>query len=218
VRLFAAVWPPDDVLDHLDLALATARGGPAGLSSSVRWSAREAWHVTAAFYGSLPDGSLAGLTAALRAELAGVGAYDLTLRGAGVFAHRTLWVGVGGDADAQRAVSAACARAGEAVGAAPDERPRDRPHLTIGRVRPGARPPRRRSSRPDFGRPGPGGAREPRSVDPGDDAAALARALAVYSGPTWTVREVLLVESRPGAGRGGGPLYTPVERVALAAP
>jgi RNA 2',3'-cyclic 3'-phosphodiesterase len=216
VRLFAAVWPPEDVLDHLDLALASARGGPAGASSSVRWSAREAWHVTAAFYGTLPDGSLAGLAAALRGELAGIAPYELALRGAGVFSHRTLWVGVGGDAGTQRAVSAACVRAGEAVGAVPDERPRDRPHLTIGRVRPGARPPRRRSSRPEFGRPGGGGPREPRSVDPGDDAAALARALAVYSGPAWTVREVLLVESRPGAGRGGGPLYTPVDRVELA--
>jgi len=30
MRLFAAVWPPTDVLDHLDLALASVRGAPAG--------------------------------------------------------------------------------------------------------------------------------------------------------------------------------------------
>jgi RNA 2',3'-cyclic 3'-phosphodiesterase len=216
VRLFAAVWPPDDVLDHLDLALATVRGGPAGVSSPVRWSAREAWHVTAAFYGEVPDGAVAGLAADLRSELAGVAPYELGLRGAGVFSHRTLWVGVGGDVDAQRSVSAACVRAGVAAGSAPDSRPRERPHLTIGRVRPGARPPRRHASRPDRGAgPDPRPARADRPADPGEDAAAVARALAVYAGPSWTVDEVLLVESRPGAGRGGGPLYAPVERIAL---
>ena len=33
VRLFAAVWPPEHVLDHLDLALASVRGAPSGLST-----------------------------------------------------------------------------------------------------------------------------------------------------------------------------------------
>lgn len=216
MRLFAAVWPPDDVLDHLDLALAIVRGGPAGLSSAVRWSAREAWHLTAAFYGELPDGVVPGLAADLRAALAAVAPYELALRGAGVFSHRTLWIGVGGAVDAQRAVSAACAAAGVGAGATPDHRPRERPHLTIGRVRPGSRPPRRRGSRPDRS-PGPD-ARAGRAAavgEPGQDAEAVARALSVYTGPTWTVDEVLLVESRPGAGRGGGPLYAPVERIAL---
>jgi 2'-5' RNA ligase len=216
MRLFAAVWPPQDVLDHLDLALATVRGGPAGPSSAIRWSARDAWHLTAAFYGELPDGAVPGLVADLRRDLAGVRPYELALRGAGVFSHRTLWVGVGGDVEAQRAVSAACVRAGTEAGAAPDSRPRERPHLTIGRVRPGARPPRRRASRPDRGaRPDTRPVRAGDGGEPGQDAEAVARALAVYAGPAWTVDEVLLVESRPGAGRGGGPLYAPVERIAL---
>ena len=68
MRLFAAIWPPEDVLDHLDLALASVRGAPSGLSSAVRWSARETWHLTAAFYGDVPDGAVPGLTADLAAR------------------------------------------------------------------------------------------------------------------------------------------------------
>lgn len=209
MRLFAAVWPPDDVLDHLDLALATVRGGPAGGSAAVRWSARETWHLTVAFYGELPDGAVPGLTA----DLAGVAhdrePFTLTLRGAGVFSHRTMWVGVGGDVEAQRRLSAACVDAGVEAGAAPDRRPRERPHLTVARIRPGARPPR-----PARGR-GPGEPGADVAVTDQDVARGVARALAVYEGPSWTVDEVCLVASRPGAGRGGGPLYEVVETFAF---
>jgi 2'-5' RNA ligase len=41
------------------------------------------------------------------------------------------------------------------------------------------------------------------------------RALAVYDGPRWQVDHLLLVSSRPGAGRGSGPLYETVETFAL---
>ncbi|GIG23118.1 RNA 2',3'-cyclic phosphodiesterase [Cellulomonas chitinilytica] len=214
MRLFAAVWPPDDVLDHLDLALASVRGGPAGSSTAIRWSARETWHLTAAFYGDVPDGAVPALTADLASAAQEIDPYPLALRGAGVFSHRTMWVGVSGDVDAQRALTAACVDAGAAAGAHEDLRPRDRAHLTVGRIRPGSRPPRRRSSRP--GRGGPEMAGRPGApADDDDVATGVARALAVYEGPTWLVQEVVLVESRPGAGRGGGPLYTEVERLPL---
>ncbi|MGY4646176.1 RNA 2',3'-cyclic phosphodiesterase [Cellulomonas sp. URHB0016] len=212
MRLFAAVWPPDDVLDHLDLALASVRGGPAGSSSAIRWSARETWHLTAAFYGDVPDGAVPGLTADLAAVAQETTPFSLALRGAGVFSHRTMWVGVAGDLQAQRALTAHCVDAGAAAGAREDLRPRDRAHLTVGRIRPGSRPPRRRPSRP--GRPEVPG-RPGASVTDEDVAAGVARALAVYEGPSWLVQDVVLVESRPGAGRGGGPLYTTVERFPL---
>lgn len=214
MRLFAAVWPPDDVLDHLDLALATVRGGPAGASSAVRWSARETWHLTAAFYGELPDGAVPGLTADLAAAVHDREPFDLALRGAGVFSHRTMWVGVGGEVEAQRRLSGACVDAGVEAGAVPDRRPRERPHLTVARIRPGARPPRRGSSRPARGR-GPGDPGEGTLTEQ-DVARGVARALAVYEGPSWTVDEVCLVASRPGAGRGGGPLYEVVETFGFA--
>ncbi|QGQ19566.1 RNA 2',3'-cyclic phosphodiesterase [Cellulomonas sp. JZ18] len=210
MRLFAAVWPPADVLDHLDLALAAVRprGGP---EEPVRWTARDAWHLTAAFYGAVPDALADDLAADLEA-LAGVTApFELALRGAGVFSHRTLWVGVGGDVDAMSRLSAGARAVGDALGARPDDRPRNRPHLTVGRARPGSRPPRRRGA--PHGARGPGGrtaaAGEPDPVD------ALAQALAVYDGPAWQVAAVTLVESRPGEGRGGGPLYRTVGEWAL---
>lgn len=208
MRLFAAVWPPDDVLDHLDLALASVRGAPAGTSSAVRWSARETWHLTVAFYGEVPDGVVPGLAADLAELAAGIEPYELALRGAGVFSHRTLWVGVGGDVETQRAVTRGCVEAGESAVGVTDNRPRDRPHLTVGRVRPGSRPPRRRSSRP--------GQRPDAHVPDDEDlAASLVRALAVYEGPRWIVDELTLVSSVPGAGRGGGPLYERTDTFAL---
>ncbi|WP_028049799.1 RNA 2',3'-cyclic phosphodiesterase [Cellulomonas sp. URHD0024] len=207
MRLFAAVWPPEHVLDHLDVALGAVRGAPSGLSQAIRWSARETWHLTTAFYGDQPDGVVTSLAAGL-AELSAVTEpYELALRGAGVFSHRTLWVGVGGDVESQRAVAAGCVEAG----GVPDRHPRTRAHLTVGRVRPGSRPPRRGSSTNERGRPGPEPDREV------EVAAGIVRALAVYEGPRWEVGELVLVSSEPGAGRGGGPLYEIVERFALGA-
>jgi len=204
VRLFTAVWPSEQVLDHLDLTLASVRGGPAGRSADVRWSARETWHLTTAFYGEVADGVVPTLVETLAEAGADLPPYDLALRGAGVFAHRTLWVGATGGLAEHRAVTRECRDAATDLGAHDDGRARERPHLTIGRSRPGSGPPRRRSSRP----------RDSSRLDD-DPLAGLVRALAVYEGPTWTVEEVLLVESTPGAGRGGGPLYRTVERFAL---
>ncbi|UCN13293.1 RNA 2',3'-cyclic phosphodiesterase [Cellulomonas iranensis] len=210
MRLFAAVWPPDDVLDHLDLALGAvrARSGP---DDAVRWTARDAWHLTSAFYGTLPDAVVDALGADLAAHATALAPFDLRLAGAGAFAHRTLWVGAGGDVAAATALAAAARAAGDAHGAPPDPRVRHRPHLTVGRVRPAGRPARHRGTPP--GARGPGRDRA-RSDDPGP-AETFVQALAVYQGPVWTVDEITLVESRPGEGRGGGPLYTPLARCPL---
>jgi 2'-5' RNA ligase len=231
--LFAAVWPPEDVLDHLDLALgAVRRTLPGDGTGPVRWSARETWHLTCAFYGDVPDGRVAELTGALGRVAASSAPYRLRLRGAGVFSHRTLWVGVGGDTAAQQALAHAAVAAGERVGARPDDRPRERAHLTIGRVRDlggrgrraGADRPSRRSRAAGgaYGGSGEGPERPPgrswaAGHEPPFDADVLVGALAVYEGPEWTVDSLLLVASRPGAGRGGGPLYTIVEDLPLTA-
>lgn len=207
MRLFAAVWPPDRVLDHLDLALAAVRGTPSGADRGpVRWSARETWHLTLAFYGVLPDGSVPSLLEELAVAAARTPPYVLRLRGAGLFSHRTLWTGVGGDLDEHRALTRACGAAGELAGAQPDRRVRERPHLTVARVNAAAVPAR-----------GGRGGRDGRRVGEGEAevADALVAALAVYEGPDWTVGSLHLVESVPGAGRGGGPLYTPVAELGL---
>ena len=205
MRLFLAVVPPAEVLDHLDLALAAARRGPAGTDGSVRWAARENWHLTAAFYGEVPDGSVASLQQGLDQAVAPLTSYELALRGAGVFAHRTLWVGVGGDVEAQRRMAETATAVADDLGLPRDVRERNRAHLTVGRARAGTRPPgRRRRSRP----PGPELA-APTGID------QIARALAVYDGPSWTVTSATLMRSEPGVGRGGGPRYTTVAELAL---
>ncbi|MGV8976420.1 MAG: RNA 2',3'-cyclic phosphodiesterase [Cellulomonas sp.] len=204
MRLFVAVRPPEPVLRHLDRALRTAaRGVDTGdRVPPLRWTEVENRHLTVAFFGEVADALRGELNDAIEAAVSGVGATDLHLRGAGVFAHRTLWVGVGGDVEEMRRLLDTVGRAGADLGVRADDRVRSRPHLTVGRVDPSIRRARSRwraHSRPD---------------DPAD---ALVRALAVDEGPSWLVEDVHLVSSQPGAGRGGGPLYTTVRTHRLAA-
>lgn len=189
MRLFAAVRPPAVALDHLEGALASVGWpgtGPAA-PGAVRWTVRENWHVTLAFYGEVPDGAAEELAAALGDGAATQPPPTVLLRGAGVFAGRTLWVGTGGDTEGLVALCHVAREAGRGVLGRAEERERVRPHLTVGRQV-----------------PVPGGRR--RRTSPGE-AEGLAHALAVYSGPLWDAAEVLLVRSRPGRGAGGGPLY-----------
>ncbi|MHB1065280.1 MAG: 2'-5' RNA ligase family protein [Georgenia sp.] len=217
MRLFASLELPGAVQDHLDLAVAALRGTPAAGPPALRWVPVEQRHITLAFFGEVPDGAVPELGARLGAVAEGCAPLRLRLRGAGVFGHRTLWVGV--QEDGGRAGGGSWEGdgpwAGEPVGASPDRlvglmaacddagaplrrggferapRDRRRAHVTIARL--GAR----------RGTP--------------EDLPGRAHALSVYEGPAWDAADVTLVLSRPGEGRGGGPLYEPVERFPLAA-
>jgi 2'-5' RNA ligase len=195
VRVFAGLWPTPAVRQHLAGSLVTAVGvdpeGAPGRSGAdgVRWTAAENWHITLAFYGDVGEGGVEVLVAQLADVAASGRPFDLALTGAGVFAHRTLWAGVGGEVEAVHALVDGCRDAGEVIGARQDDRVRSRPHLTLGRVA----QPRGGRRRRDLAAP-----------DPGD---LLVHALAVYRGPRWPVTELVLAESLPGEGRAGGPLY-----------
>lgn len=233
MRLFAAVVPPPEVLEHLELALRTVRGVDGGKRGPLRWTDPGDRHLTLAFYGGVPDGYLDEVTRALDDVAAVTAPFGLALRGAGVFDGRTLWVGCTGEVDALQALMAGAAAVGTvALRREPDHR--SRAHLTVARVRSrsrrgGGRPGERRQGGPRPGeRPGawgggshPMGPREPGAVagtgaEPAD-VHALAHALAVYEGPAWTVRELVLMASDLGAGRGGAPRYDVVHRAPLAA-
>jgi len=203
MRLFVAVRPPAPVLLHLDLALRTVAAGvdTGGRSSPVRWTEVENRHLTAAFFGDVADALVGELGEAVDRAVSEVDPFELHLRGAGVFAHRTLWIGAGGDVGSMRRLSDALAGAGADLVARSDDRVRSRAHLTIGRMDPSVR--RSRPRRTD-------------QAQPEDAADALVRALAVYEGPSWLVEDVHLLASQPGAGRGGGPLYTTVRTCLLA--
>ncbi|GAB4085153.1 RNA 2',3'-cyclic phosphodiesterase [Myceligenerans cantabricum] len=209
MRLFTAVFPPEGVLDHLDLAVQ----GVTSTGATPRWVPRENRHITLAFYADVPEGAVEDLCEEVAAVAGKHGSFDLRLRGAGSFGSRVLWIGVDGEVGHLRDLAADC------LGASPREVPDDvkphRPHLTVARTRAGqVRPPRGRDRWGRRGRDGAGGGRDPfaaarSALEP------AAHALSVYAGPPWTVESFALVESRPGEGAHGGPGYTVLERFEL---
>jgi len=124
VRLFVALAPPEEVLTDIDTALRPVRSR----QPDLRWIPSQRWHLTLAFYGEVPDESLAGVTGKVGDRLsrrAPAGSIDLVFAGAGQFSRRAFWVGVDGDVDRLRALA-------KAVNT--DRRPY-RPHLTVARLR-----------------------------------------------------------------------------------
>ena len=66
MRLFVAIAPPPAVLDDLDALAAPLRTG----RQDLRWTSREAWHVTLAFLGQVDEVAAARLLRAARARRA----------------------------------------------------------------------------------------------------------------------------------------------------
>ncbi|MDO8144705.1 MULTISPECIES: RNA 2',3'-cyclic phosphodiesterase [unclassified Isoptericola] len=211
MRLFTAVYPPREALEHLDLALGGVGGGsPTAPAGGPRWVPREQRHVTLAFHGGVPDGAVEDYVAELAAVLEGTAAFELVLVGSGTFGGRTLWVGVGGDVDRLRSLSRDVSAAAAEAGIHGADRAGGRPHLTVARSS-GARVGGDRSG----GRRGRRGAE---SAEPVTPFSRWAHALAVYRGPSWPVRTVHVVASRLGAGRSGGPAHDDVAVLPLAGP
>jgi 2'-5' RNA ligase len=209
VRLFTAVYPSPESLDHLDGALGGV-GGPAVADpgAGLRWVPRDQRHVTLGFHGEVPDGAVDGYVAALAATVAEASPFELALAGSGTFGGRTLWVGVSGEVDALRSLARRTDAAAAEAGVPGADRASGRPHLTVARASAsvvGADRARERRRR----RRG-----EPEQ-EPASPFARWSRALSVYRGPVWTVGEVLVVASRLGEGRSGGPAHEPVARVPL---
>ena len=129
MRLFVAVVPPAEAIDHLE-----SRGGAGArpTSADLQWIPTERWHLTLAFYGEVADGE----SLAARGASRGAGRCAASRRsrwrspGSGRSAAGSLWVGVAGR-------RRPAARAGRRR--ATDGRPY-RPHLTVARVRGGHRP------------------------------------------------------------------------------
>ena len=167
-RLFVAVDPPAAACDHLAAALAGLQGVP----GEPRWTAADRWHLTLLFLGAVPDRQVSDLVAALGPQVAREAPGRLRLAGAGSFGSarrpQVAWIGLDGDvaalADLARRLAAEARRLRLEV----EERP-FRPHLTVGRWRPGS---------------------------PADGT--VVDRLAGYRGPEWPVHEVRLLESRLG--------------------
>jgi 2'-5' RNA ligase len=174
MRLFVALALPTAVLDDLDAACAPFRP----LRDDLRWTSREAWHITLAFLGEVTDLSLTRLMPRLERAARRHPPLCLSLSGSGAFPAaaraNVLWSGLSGDrgelGDLAASVTAAARRAGAAP---PDSGRRYRPHLTLARCRAPA------------------------------DVRSIVAGLEGYQGPDWTAEEIYLIRSKLG----GHPRY-----------
>lgn len=123
MRLFVAVRPPGVAVDHADGAVAPVRAR----HPDLRWVPAQRWHLTLAFYGEVPEGTVDGVRAMVERRVAGAGQLRLQLAGAGEFTRRAVWLGLAGDVERLRALARSVTL----------ERRPYRPHLTVARVRGG---------------------------------------------------------------------------------
>jgi RNA 2',3'-cyclic 3'-phosphodiesterase len=187
LRLFVAIAPPPGVLDELDALAAplrTARG-------DLRWTSRDAWHVTLAFLGEVDETALAGLLPRLEGAVRRHPEIRLAFAGAGAFPAQeranVLWSGLSGDERALANLAASVAAGASGAGATPpDKGRRFQPHLTLARCRLPA------------------------------DVSGIVATLAGYRGQAWSVDRIHLVRSHLGAP--GQPRYSTVAWWPLSSP
>jgi 2'-5' RNA ligase len=137
MRLFVALWPPAEVVEHLQDAVREVSGriaAPPGL----RWVKVEQLHLTLAFLGEVDPPR----AQQVQERLARVGVrhppVGLRLQGAGRFGDRVLYVRVEGDREQLGRLATSVAAAARRSGLSQQERS-FRAHLTLARGRPGAR-------------------------------------------------------------------------------
>lgn len=204
MRVFAALRPPPDVLEHLEAALEEVRSG-SGLS--LRWGDPAQWHLTLAFRGDLPEGALPHTVTRMAEIASDHPPLALHLSGAGAFSGRTLWIGVGGQTDPLRALM------GEPLlgeGGGRDARG-CRPRTRAGRPRATPRPSDRCAPLLPCS-----ASSVPTATDPTRLLLAEAtRALSVYRSPSWQAQEIELLVSHLGDGRSGGPRHEKLSAVPL---
>jgi len=187
MRLFVAIAPPSAVLDELDALVEPLRARRLDL----RWTDREAWHVTLAFLGQVDEAAATRLLPRLERAARRHQQVRLAFAGAGAFPSaaraNVLWSGLSGDRGAlARLAESVAAGASRAGAPPPDKGRRFQPHLTLARCRTPA------------------------------DVTGLVAALDGYQGQPWTADRVHLVRSRLGAAEhprytslGSWPLRTP---------
>jgi len=170
MRLFVAIAPPSAVLDELDIQVEPFRARRLNL----RWTNREAWHVTLAFLGQVDEVATARLMPRLERAARRHHEIVLAFAGAGAFPSpsraNVLWSGISGDRGALARLAESVAAGASRAGAAPPDRGRRfQPHLTLARCRTPA------------------------------DVTELVEALGGYQGQSWTADRLHLVRSRLGA-------------------
>ena len=186
MRMFAALVPPPEALEHLDEFLDVRRD-----AGDFRWVQADQVHVTLAFLAEVPDRNLDDLVERLARAAGRRTSFETAIRGGGAFPDvgraKVLWTGLdldpAGRTELDRLATgcrAAATRAGVEVAGA-----RFRPHLTVARTR------------------------HPH------DVTSWVRLLDSYEGPRWRAEELTLVESLLGEGPRGRPRHVPVDTLRL---
>jgi len=182
MRMFVALRPPDDALEHLDEFLAVRRE-----AAAFRWTQPDQVHVTLAFLADVPERRLDDLVERLERAAHRRTPTTTRIAGGGAFPHvtgaRVLWAGLDLDETGRTEIGrmatgarAAASKAGIAV-----DGQRFRPHLTVARL----------------GRPA--------------EVTSWVRLLDAYEGPEWTTTTVSLVASHLGEGPRNRPRHELVE-------
>jgi 2'-5' RNA ligase len=135
MRMFAAVVPPDDVLEELDEFLSPRRE-----AAPLRWTRPDGWHLTLAFMADVPDRALDELLERLARAGRRRRPFTLSLGGGGAFPNvgraKVLYAAVDGepeDVEELRRLSTG-ARAAAGKAGAPVDGTRFTPHLTLARA------------------------------------------------------------------------------------
>lgn len=182
-RLFAAIVPPADVVEHLDDFLEPRRDS-GGQADDLRWTRPEQFHVTLAFMADVAEHLVDEYVDRLADGLARTPIPVVRLGGPVAFPDaartRALAVGVlpeseGADVVLERMAGRA-RNAAVTVGTEVDGQ-RFRPHLTIARLRRVA------------------------------DTTSWVRLLETYTGPEWPVLEATVIASHLGEGARGTPRH-----------
>ncbi|MCC4319835.1 RNA 2',3'-cyclic phosphodiesterase [Streptomyces malaysiensis] len=172
MRLFAAVLPPDAAVAELAARVEALRALPG--AGGLRWTEREGWHFTLAFYGEVAEEVLPELHTRLARAAHRHHPHELRLVGGGRFDDRVVWVGVDGDSEAMRRLADSAEAGGRRAGVPMDRHRPYHPHLTIARAR----------TRSAHHRPTTG-------------LAPYVDGLADFASQEWTVGELSLVRSHP---------------------
>jgi 2'-5' RNA ligase len=131
VRLFVAVDPPGDAVEHLRSTL--------DLSEPLRWTDPAQWHLTLTFCGDVDERTADDLATRLARAASRAAPMEFRLAGAGGFSRparaHVLWVGLAGETDQLSRLAAATSAAARRAGITVEDR-RFRAHLTIARASP----------------------------------------------------------------------------------
>ena len=133
MRMFAAVVPPREALEHLAEFLAPRQEAGPGF----RWTVPEQWHLTLSFMADVPDRRLDDLSERLARAAGRRTPFDVTLAGGGAFPDparaKVVFVEVEtDDVELRRLATGARSAAGKA--GAGGEGGRFHPHVTLARA------------------------------------------------------------------------------------